>query len=139
MAERGKRDFGERQIMSLYKSREVDFRHLDVRGSLTQLIHEGFMQINVLKSKKGVARGSHFHKRSVEAFYVIDGSVEVTLWDKKDKETVVFREGAFFEIPPFVLHNMVFLEDCTMVQMYDRPVENEDGTKDIFTEDEFYA
>lgn len=125
--------------MSLYKNRKVDFQHLDARGSLTQLIHEGFMQINVLKSKKGVARGSHFHKRSVEAFYVIDGSVEVTLWDQKVEETVAFGEGDFFEIPPFVLHNMVFLEDCSMVQMYDRPVENSDGTKDIYMEDEFYA
>lgn len=123
--------------MNLYIKRKVDFQHIDNRGSLTQLIHNGFKQINVLDSKKGIERGSHFHKRSVEAFYVISGSVEVTLWDKNNKETVVFNKGDFFEIHPFVLHNMLFLEDCLMVQMYDEPVENHDGTKDIFMEDEF--
>ena len=123
--------------MSLYITKKVDFQHIDNRGSLTQLIHDGFKQINVLESKKGVERGSHFHKRSVEAFYVINGSVEVTLWDKTSKEVMVFEKGDFFEIHPFVLHNMLFLEDCLMVQMYDEPVENLDGTKDIFTEDEF--
>ena len=123
--------------MSLYFKRKVDFQHIDNRGSLTQLIHNGFKQINVLDSKKGVERGSHFHKRAVEAFYVISGSVEVTLWDKNNKEIVVFNKGDFFEIHPFVLHNMLFLEDCLMVQMYDEPVENLDGTKDIFMEDDF--
>lgn len=123
--------------MDLYIKRKVDFQHLDNRGSLTQLIHNGFKQVNVLNSKKGVERGSHFHKHSVEAFYLISGSVEVTLWSKNKKEIVVFNEGDFFEIHPFVLHNMFFLEDCLMVQMYDEPVENVDGTKDIFMEDDF--
>lgn len=125
-------------MMSLYRKIEIDFKHIDNRGSLTQLIHDGFKQINVLESKKGVERGSHFHKRSTEAFYIINGSVEVTLWDKTSKETVVFGKGDFFVINPFVLHNMLFLEDCLMVQMYDEPVENVDGTKDIFTEGDFY-
>ena len=125
--------------MSFYTKKKIDFRHVDSRGSLTQLIHGGFEQINVLDSKKGVERGSHFHKRSIEAFYVVKGVVQVTLWNKENSETVVFNEGDFFEINPFVLHNMLFLEDCLMVQMYNVPVENPDGTKDIFTEDEFYA
>lgn len=125
--------------MGLYIKKKIDFQHVDSRGSLTQLIHDGFKQINVLDSKKGVKRGSHFHKRSVEAFYVVSGSVQVSLLSKENSETIIFKKGDFFEISPFILHNMLFLEDCLMVQMYDIPVENLDGTKDIFTEDEFYA
>lgn len=125
--------------MSLFKLRQVDFQHKDERGSLVQLIHEGFSQINVLESKTGATRGAHYHKRSVEAFYVVSGSVEVKLWNKETEETAIFQQGDFFEIHPFFLHNMYFPEDCLMVQMYDIPVENEDGTKDIFMEDEFYA
>ena len=126
--------------MELYNIKKVDFQHIDNRGSLTQLIHNGFEQINVLDSKKGVERGSHFHKRSIEAFYIISGSVKVTLISKdKEKDEVIFIKGDFFEIYPNVLHNMLFLEDCLMVQMYDKPVENADGTKDIFMESDFYA
>ena len=123
--------------MNLYKTRCIDFQHVDDRGSLSQLVHDGFKQINVLESKKGVERGSHFHKESIEAFYVISGSVKVTLWSKSDKEEVIFNKGDFFEIHPFILHNMLFLSDCLMVQMYDIPVERPDGKKDIYMEAEF--
>lgn len=126
--------------MALYDIRKPDFQFADGRGSLVQLVHEGFSQVNVLESKSGSTRGAHFHKRAREAFYVVNGSVEVTLIKNKETtETVIFRQGDFFEIFPFVLHTMYFPEDCLMVQMYNIPVENKDGTKDIFTEAEFNA
>lgn len=125
--------------MNLYTIRKVDFQHKDDRGSLVQLVHEGFGQINVLESKTGAVRGAHFHKRAVEAFYVVSGSVDVFLQNREATEKVVFRQGDFFEIHPYVLHNMVFPENCLMVQMYDIPVENADGTKDIYMEEELYA
>ena len=125
--------------MELYRMRRVDFRLEDTRGNLTQLIHGGYRQVNVLSSNRGAVRGAHFHKRATEAFYLIDGSAEVEFKSNAETETVVFRRGDFFEIPPCVLHSMRFPEDCLMVQMYDVPVENADGTKDIFTEDAFHA
>lgn len=126
-------------MMEAYRIREVDFQHKDERGSLTQLIHDGYKQVNVLESKKGAVRGAHFHKRAVEAFFLISGSVDVVFKEKDEEKRVTFKEGEFFEIVPFVLHNMYFPEDCLMVQMYDIPVENEDGTKDIYMEEEFNA
>ena len=125
--------------MNLYTMRKTDFQHTDTRGELVQLVHEGFNQINVLESHKGSMRGAHYHKRAIEAFYVVSGSVEVKLNDKETEQTVSFRKGDFFEIHPFVLHNMFFPEECLMVQMYDYPVENKDGTKDIYMETDFYA
>lgn len=125
--------------MALYKLRDVDFQHKDNRGSLVQLVHEGFNQINVLDSKTGATRGAHYHKRAIEAFYVVNGSVEVKLWNTETEETVTFKQGDFFEIHPNILHNMCFFEDCLMVQMYNIPVENEDGTKDIYMEEDFNA
>ena len=126
--------------MELYNIRKPDFQFADGRGSLVQLVHDGFSQVNVLESKSGSSRGAHFHKRAREAFYVVNGSVEVTfIKNEETTETVIFRQGDFFEIFPFVLHNMYFPEDCLMVQLYNIPVENEDGTKDIFTEAQFNA
>lgn len=125
--------------MELYRIRHVDFQHVDERGRLTQLIHNGYKQVNVLESKTGAVRGAHFHKRAVEAFYLVSGSVEVGFKGNVYEKKVTFKEGEFFEIFPFVLHNMYFPEDCLMVQMYDIPVENGDGTKDIFMEEEFDA
>ncbi len=125
--------------MALYDIKKPDFQFADGRGRLVQLVHDGFSQVNVLESKSGSSRGAHFHKRAREAFYIVNGSVKVTLMNKEIAECVTFRQGDFFEIFPLVLHNMHFPEDCLMVQLYNIPVEDEDGTKDIFTEAEFNA
>ncbi|MCR5576857.1 MAG: cupin domain-containing protein [Oscillospiraceae bacterium] len=120
--------------MELVQVLQTDFEHSDERGRLTQLVHEGFRQINVLTTKRGVTRGGHFHKVSREAFYIVSGSVEVALKTAECSERAVFHAGDFFSIGPYVSHSMFFPEDCVMVQMYDRPVEQPNGEKDIYSE-----
>jgi quercetin dioxygenase-like cupin family protein len=108
----------------------TDFRFEDSRGTIVQLVHEGYSQINVITSKKGVFRGGHYHKDNNEAFYIISGKLEVTV----NKETTVFTSGDFFGIEAYDIHSFNFLEDTTLVSMYSHGVEKEDGTKDIYTE-----
>ena len=122
--------------MALFERKEVDFSFSDARGRLTQLVHDGYRQVNVLYTNQGVIRGGHYHRKCGEAFFVISGSVEVTLKkaDGEETETVLFGKDEFFAIQPFTIHSMYFPEDCLMVQMYNIPVEAEDGTKDIIPE-----
>lgn len=121
--------------MELVQILQTEFEFADDRGKLTQLVHEGYQQVNVLISKRGVTRGSHFHRICREAFYVLSGSTEFTLKTAEAEETVVFHAGDFFAIEPGVSHSLYFPEDCVMVQMYDRPVELPDGRKDIYREE----
>lgn len=121
--------------MALYERKQPDFEFADARGSLTQLVHRGYTQINVLESRKGVTRGGHYHKISREAFFVVEGSVDVTLKRGEEREQVTFSKGEFFQFSPYVVHSMYFPEDCILFAMYDIPVENEDGTKDIYAEE----
>lgn len=116
----------------LYIDRTPDFSFKDSRGSLVQLVHEGYDQINILKTKAGVSRGGHYHKICRELFYVVSGSVIVSLEKDDTKETKRFIEGDFFEIPPYVIHRMSFDEECVLVALYDKCVELENGEKDIF-------
>ena len=120
--------------MALFERLLPDFAFEDGRGKLTQLVHGGYTQVNVLESRKGVLRGGHFHKQSCEAFFVVRGQVEVTLKKGPDQQTELFVPGDFFEIAPFVVHSMSFPEACDLVAMYDIPVEHEDGTKDIYVD-----
>ena len=120
--------------MELINTKKPDFSFSDDRGKLTQLVHEGFDQVNVLITNEGVTRGGHYHKISGEAFYVISGSVEVTAKKDGPEKKYVFRQGDFFEVKPFVIHSMYFPEHCVMVQMYDKCVEKPDGSKDIYPE-----
>lgn len=122
--------------MSLYEKLTVDFEHADDRGKLVQLIHDGYKQVNVLRTDKGVTRGGHYHKICREAFFVISGSVEVELKKQGQSERITFRASDFFRIGPYVVHSMFFPEDCIMVQMYDVPVEQGNGQIDIYAEQE---
>ena len=120
--------------MALFEKLLPDFSFEDGRGKLTQLVHGGYTQINMLESRKGVFRGGHFHKQSREAFFVVSGQVEVTLKKGGEHSTELFHPGDFFEIAPYVVHSMRFPEDCVLVAMYDIPVEKTNGTKDIYKE-----
>ena len=120
--------------MSLLENKTVDFSHIDDRGCLFQLVHEGYEQVNVLFTKKDVHRGGHYHKRAVECFFVVSGSVEVTVWKGEEKEVRKYQRNDFFQINPPAVHSMYFPEDCVLVAMYDKAVEGPDGTKDIFPE-----
>lgn len=121
--------------MALFERLEPDFCFSDERGKLTQLVHGGYTQINILESRKGVVRGGHYHTVSQEAFFVVSGRVELTLRKGEEQQTVVFGPGGFFRILPYVIHSMTFPEDCILAAMYDVPVEKADGTKDIFAQE----
>lgn len=118
----------------MIKILEPDFIFEDSRGSLVQLVREGYSQINVVTSKAGVERGNHFHKLNREGFYVVDGSF--TLEASLDGKTEVynFGKGDMFVIEPCVMHRFVYHEDTTLVAFYDKGVELADGTKDIISE-----
>lgn len=114
-----------------------DFEFCDSRGKLVQLVHEGFKQVNVLISHKGVIRGEHYHKIVTEAFYIISGQVEVSFYVsgyEKNKEQIIFSEGDFFEVQPGIVHRMFFPTECIMLQLYDEPVIMQNGKKDIYSE-----
>lgn len=111
-----------------------DFVFEDERGSLVQLVHEGYKQINVVSSKAGFERGNHFHRFNREGFYVVEGSF--TLEAKLEGESQVheFRKGDMFIIEPDVIHRFIYHEDSILVAFYDNGVELSDGTKDIIAE-----
>lgn len=114
----------------MLKELEVDFSFSDERGTIVQLVREGYTQFNVITSKAGVFRGGHYHKENQEAFYIIKGSLELEV----EGTIHLFKDGDFFGIEPNDMHSFRFLADTTLVSMYSKGVENADGTKDIFTE-----
>lgn len=110
-----------------------DFQFEDERGKLTQLVHEGFDQVNVITCVKDSFRGNHYHKINTEAFYVVSGSFVLTLELEGNIEEHTMKAGQFFEIAPYVNHSFLYLEDTLLISMYNKGVELPDGTKDIYT------
>ncbi len=117
----------------MIKILKPDFEFADDRGNLTQLVHNGFHQINVIESKPEVRRGGHYHKQNKEAFFIVEGDLELTVRKDNQEEKYNFSKGDMFLINEYVYHDFYFISHTILVSMYDHGVELEFGEKDIFT------
>ena len=99
----------------MIKILKPDFVFEDERGSLVQLVRDGYKQINVVTSKAGVERGRHYHALNREGFYVVEGAftVEAKLGEKT--EFFNFKKGDMFIIEPNVIHTFEYVEDSVLV------------------------
>lgn len=118
----------------LIKILTPNFEFEDERGKLVQLVREGYKQFNIIFSNKDVERGDHYHKENNEAFYVITGKLNLKAEKDGVTEEYTFSVGDMFEIPPFVMHSFLYLEDTLLASMYSNGVELANGAKDIYTE-----
>lgn len=119
----------------LIKFIKPDFEFSDTRGSLKQLVHNGWKQVNYITSVAGAFRGNHYHRDNQEAFFVVSGEFELTLEHIKthEKAKYTLQEGSFFIIYPEVMHSFLYKKDTTLISMYNQGVEQMNGKKDIFT------
>ncbi len=110
-----------------------DFNFIDDRGSLTQLVHGGWNQVNYITSVRGSVRGDHYHVLNKEAFYVISGGFRLALRHKDTNESAEYdiKAGEFFIIHPNVYHSFTYTADTALISMYNHGVELVNGKKDI--------
>ena len=110
-----------------------DFEFADDRGSLRQLVHDGWKQVNYITSVAGAFRGDHYHLENKEAFYVISGGFKLSLHHNQTGEKADYdiKAGDFFIIYPNVTHSFDYTQDSTLISLYDKGVELPNGTKDI--------
>ena len=111
-----------------------DFVFENDAGSLKQLVHDGWKQVNVITSRAGSVRGGHYHKYNREGFYVVKGRFFLTVWEKEACEEYEMKEGDMFLIPPYVFHTFEYREETLLVSLYSEGVERFGSEKDIWTE-----
>lgn len=118
----------------LYELLEPDFKHMDERGGLIQLVREGYTQVNYIFSAQNSVRGNHYHKINKEAFYIIRGAMTVNLQNIQTGERTILQveKGDMFMVFPYVMHTFVYSEDTELISMYDEGVELADGEMDIY-------
>lgn len=123
-------------FLKLIEILEPDFIFEDNRGTLTQITHEPYAQVNAVFTKKGQDRGNyHYHRFTKEVFFVLSGKITVTLRLGDEKEEYTFSDGDMFVIHEEVRHCFSFEEDTYLVAFYTSRVELEDGTKDIICDE----
>lgn len=123
--------------MKLIEILSPDFTFADNRGTLTQICHKGYNQVNAVFTKKDAVRGRmHYHRENTETFFIIQGQCRVTVKYGDQTESYIFSSGDMFTIPKSVRHDFLYTQDTYLVGMYDGCVEKEDGKMDIYCDEE---
>lgn len=91
-----------------------EFKHSDSRRTLTQLLTKDIKQVNFYDAKKGAILGDHFHKDTIEYFYLTKGTV---LYNNSQ----VVNKGNLFCVIPQERHKLECMTDVQMLTFLTKP------------------
>lgn len=99
-----------------------EFQNKDSRRILTQLLTtKDIKQINVYEANHGAILGNHFHKETVEYFYITRGTMIYN-------DRLIVRRGDFFVVYPPERHSLKVLSDkSTFLTFLTRPFSQENS------------
>lgn len=117
--------------------------HADDRGSLTEVYRASWVpsmppmvQANVSRSRAGVLRGMHFHRRQTDHWVIAAGRGSVGLYDlragsptENAPQTIQVDAAAGLVgivIPPGVAHGFCALTDLTLLYLVDAEFDGSD-------------
>ena len=102
------------------KKVKIKIAHKDKRGDISDILYKTPIEhVAVINStKKGILRGDHYHKHTVQAIYMSKGSLRYYYkeYNKKTKKwgkvkSVVVKEGEMVTTPAYEIHALEILEN----------------------------
>jgi mannose-6-phosphate isomerase-like protein (cupin superfamily) len=75
-------------------------------------MHVAFATLN-----KGGYSSKHQHENHFNRFYIVSGSLQITIWRNK-QESIILNTGDCLDVEPGVLHRMKALENTSLVEIY---------------------
>ena len=92
---------------------EPESVHKDSRRTLTQLLTADIKQVNVYEVEPNVTLGNHYHKETIEYFYILDGEIE------SNGKTMV--AGDLFVYYPQTVHTIVSKTNTRFMTFLTKP------------------
>ena len=91
----------------------------DDRGDIYDLVEDTVSHIGLITFKAGVERGKHYHLKSVQYSYILDGEIELTTStvDGTNKVTTLLKKGMVTKIPVGVVHTYKAVTDASILDM----------------------
>ena len=89
----------------------------DSRGAIRDiLVKEKIDFVTIIINKKNSVRGNHYHKKTVQYLYVLEGSVLVaSKFEGKEIEKKILTEGDLLLNEPFEWHAIKSIEDSKLL------------------------
>jgi dTDP-4-dehydrorhamnose 3,5-epimerase-like enzyme len=110
-------------------------RWKEERGEFVQIVYnEEMRHLAVFEIRKGFTRGSHYHERKEEIFYVVHGKIEARFidMDTLQKGESILAKGDKLRIKPRCGHLFEALEDALVVEYSPQVYEVEDSYRTDF-------
>jgi dTDP-4-dehydrorhamnose 3,5-epimerase-like enzyme len=121
-------------IEKLSETKEIDGakRWEDAKGEFVQISYrEDTGHIAFFELKKNQFRGSHYHEKKEEVFYIISGKIRAIFVDVEtsEREERILMKGDKVQVPTRVGHIFHGLEDATVVEYSPQYYDKEDALK----------
>ena len=94
------------------------FQNKDKRGNIFGIINRlNWKEINFISSQKGSIRGGHYHKKTVELFFIIEGQIEIKVGkinqegDIAEEMKYTVKANDIFIIEPFTIHEFKVIDN----------------------------
>tara|TARA_B110000003_G_C16223526_1_gene368330 strand:- start:24 stop:398 length:375 start_codon:yes stop_codon:yes gene_type:complete len=108
------------------------FQNDDNRGNIYGIINQlNWQEINIISSRKGSVRGGHYHKKTIELFFIIEGEIEIKAEEINEdgdighqKEYIV-KANDIFIIEPYIIHEFKAIENCKWINALSIKHDNE--------------
>lgn len=119
-------------IETLRDARESDGakRWVDEKGEFAQISYrEDIGHLAFFELRKGQSRGSHYHERKEEVFYVISGRIKAFFIDKEngEQQTYVLEKGMKIRVETLVGHVFYGMEDSLVIEYSPQYYDKEDA------------
>lgn len=108
--------------------------HSDDRGSIVDILENvEFNYATVIFSRKGVVRGNHYHKRTVQWVYVIRGQIQaLARLPGEEVQVAILSPGDLLENSPGEEHTLVAIEDSEFLVLTSGVRGGQDYEKDTY-------
>lgn len=100
---------------------KINFR--DARGTISDILDDVPVNaVTIITSKKGVARGNHFHKKTIQYTYVVSGRIKyLSRKGAGPVRSAVLPAGGLAISPPGEAHTVVALADTVFLSISKGP------------------
>jgi len=102
------------------------------RGEFIQVAYQEEMRhLALFEIRRGFFRGSHYHEKKEEVFYVFQGKMRAVFldMDNQEKEEALLEKGDKIRIKPRCGHIFMALEDTLVVEHSPQMFDPEDNYK----------
>ncbi len=109
------------------------FSYYDKRGGMMGIVQNEhkWEEINYVEAVQWAVRGGHYHKKTHEGFYIIDGmiKVETCLLGSDKKKSFIVEKGDIFFIEPNTIHTFYVIKNSKWINFLSNAMKV--GEKDI--------